>query len=375
MRNLLTVNSLICQEQHSFVPTRSTTTNLLQCDEAISRYLNAAKSCDVILLDFARAFDKVSHRVLMSKLSSIGIYGELLAWLRDFMSNRTQFIFYQGAVSSPIAVESGVVQRSAIGLLLFTVMINDLPQQVTSLQMALFADDGKAVGKASSQPDCQRNQADLNNIHLWSIINLLLLSVPKCQCLHLGKNNVNYSYTIGGVSISVASECVDLGLKRTSDFKYDVHISSIVAKSSRSAGMLLRALSTRNELFMKKLFVAYIRPMLEYASAVWNPSSVGMVQDIERVQRRFTKRLRGLRVLSYEDRLTYLHLDKLEDRRRRDDLIIVFKFLHGLLAIDAANIGVQLSTAHTRSHDLGLIVHRAINKTVRKTFSFRMSTK
>ena len=54
-------------------------TNLLQCDEAISRYLNAAEPCDVILLDFARAFDKVSHRVLMSKLSSIGISGELLA--------------------------------------------------------------------------------------------------------------------------------------------------------------------------------------------------------------------------------------------------------------------------------------------------------
>ena len=73
IRNFLTVNSLICQEQQGFVPKRSTTTNLLQCDEAISRYLNAAEPCDVILLDFARAFDKVSHRVLMSKLSSIGI--------------------------------------------------------------------------------------------------------------------------------------------------------------------------------------------------------------------------------------------------------------------------------------------------------------
>ena len=241
--------------------------------------------------------------------------------------------------------------------------------------MVLFADDGKAVGKASSQQDCQRNQADLNIIHLWSIIKLLPLSVPKRQCLHLEKNNVNYSYTIGGVPISVVSECVDLGLKRTSDFKYYVHIRSIVAKASRSTGMLLRELSTRHELFMKKLFVAYIRPMLEYVSAVWNPSSVGMVQNIEREQRRFTKRLQELRLLSYEDRLAYLHLDKLEDRRCRADLIIVFKVLHGLRAIDATSIGVQLSMTPTRSHGLGLIVHRAINNTVRKTFSFRMSTK
>ena len=115
--------------------------------------------------------------------------------------------------------------------------------------------------------------------------------------------------------------------------------------------------------------------MLEYASAVWNPFSVGMVQDIERVQRRFTKLLRGLRLLSYEDCLTYLHLDKLEDRRRRTDLITVFKVLHALPAIDATSIGVQLFTAPTRSRELGLIVHRAINNTVGKTFSFRMSTK
>ena len=134
--------------------------------------------------------------------------------------------------------------------------------------MVLFADDGKAVGKGSSQLGCQGNLADLNDIHLWSITNLLPLSVPKYQCLHLRKNNVNYSYTIGGAPISVVRECVGLGLKRTSNFKYDVHIRSIVAKVSRSASMLLRVLSTRNELFMKKLFVAYIQPVLKYASAV-----------------------------------------------------------------------------------------------------------
>ena len=176
MRNFLIVNSLICQEQHGFAPKQSTTTNLLQCDEAISYYLNVAVLCDVILLDFARAFDKVSHRVSISKLSSLGISCELLAWLSYFVSNRTQFVFYQVAVSSPIAIESGVVRRSVIGPLLFTVMINDLSQQVTSLQMVLFADDGKAVCKASSQLNCHRNQADLNS----SLVNYQLITA-KCS--------------------------------------------------------------------------------------------------------------------------------------------------------------------------------------------------
>ena len=64
----------------------------------------------------------------MYKLSSIRLSGALLTWLKDFLSNRTQFAFYQGAVSPPAAVESGVVQGSVIGPVLFAVMINDLPQ-------------------------------------------------------------------------------------------------------------------------------------------------------------------------------------------------------------------------------------------------------
>ena len=132
---------------------------------------------------------------------------------------------------------SGLVQAAISRCYMRLVQINNESQIALAPVFILRRINALPVSKkASSQLDCQRNQADLNNIHLWPTTSLLPLSVPKCQCLHLGKNNVNYSYTIGGVPISVVSECVDLGLKRTSDFRYDVHIPSFMAKASRSVG-------------------------------------------------------------------------------------------------------------------------------------------
>ena len=68
MRHYLESSSLLCNEQHGFVPNRSTVTNFLQCDTIIANHLNERKVCDVFMLDFKRVFDQVSHAILISKL-------------------------------------------------------------------------------------------------------------------------------------------------------------------------------------------------------------------------------------------------------------------------------------------------------------------
>ena len=97
------------------MPNRSTATNLLQCDVIITDHLNANEPCDVLLLDFSRAFDKVSHKILIAKLPSFGISGKFLAWFANFLCNRMQFVSYNGAVSTPVSVTSDMVQGSVVG--------------------------------------------------------------------------------------------------------------------------------------------------------------------------------------------------------------------------------------------------------------------
>lgn len=349
MQQHLSANSLLYSEQHGFVPKRSTVTNLLRSDTIIAQHLNKMEACDVILLDFTRAFDKVCHSVLLAKLFSLGISGKLHGWLSDFLSGRSQFVTYRGVESEPMPVTSGVVQGTVVGPYLFDITINDLPQQLKSVDLLLYADDGKAIGKATTPQDCQSLQADLDAMYDWSITNQLPFCLPKCQCMHMGHNNLRQIYTLGGRPIPTVEQCTDLGVVRTSDFMYATHINALIAKASRLSGMIYKAFSTRSEQFIKKLFVVYVRPVLEYASVIWSPSTISLQQDIERVQRRFTKRLHGMRPLPYEERLAHLHLESLTERRCRADLLTVYKVLHNALDVRPHNVGLQLSTASTRA--------------------------
>jgi len=87
----------------------------------------------------------------------------------------------------------------------------------------------------------------------------------------------------------------------------------------------------------KKLFYIYIlhyvRPILEYNSVVWSPLK-REIDAVERVQRRFTKRLRGLNLLSYCDRLTKLELNTLQLRRLHNDLVMCYKIVYGLIDVN-----------------------------------------
>jgi hypothetical protein len=80
--------------------------------------------------------------------------------------------------------------------------------------------------------------------------NQLPLCIPKCQCLHLGRSNVNSNYTLCGSTVATVDQLTDLGVLRSSDYSYAPHIGSIVRKATRSAALLLRAFSTRNEEFL-----------------------------------------------------------------------------------------------------------------------------
>ena len=109
-----TQHGLLCKEQHGFVPHRSTVSNLLQSDALIANYLNDSVPCDVFLLDFSRAFDKVEHHTQIDKLRGLNIAGGLLRWLENFLQKRVQCVVYNGAVSLPKPVSQVVVRVDLI---------------------------------------------------------------------------------------------------------------------------------------------------------------------------------------------------------------------------------------------------------------------
>ena len=121
------------------------------------------KQTDLIIMDFAKAFDKVPHRRLLHKLDYDGIRGSTHKWINSWLSGRTQQVVLDGQASDPVPVLSGVPQVSVLGLILFLTFINNLPDNVRS-SVCLFEDDCVLYRNIYSIQDCLILQEDLTNI-------------------------------------------------------------------------------------------------------------------------------------------------------------------------------------------------------------------
>ena len=141
----LAFESILADCQHGFRSQRSCETQLVQFFHDLVSNLDRAlnrnhRQTDVIIMDFAKAFDKVPHRRLLYKLDYYGIRGSTHNWITSWLSGRFQKVVLDGQASDPVPVLSGVPQGSVLGPVLFLIFINDLPENIRS-SVRLFADD------------------------------------------------------------------------------------------------------------------------------------------------------------------------------------------------------------------------------------------
>ena len=132
----------------------------------------------------AKAFDKVPHQCLCTKLSHYGINGNILTWIKDLLNIRHQTVLLEGEHSTLCEVLSGVPQGTVMAPLLFLIYINDIPNSITNM-LRLYADDALLYSIINSTADCINLQTDLSTLQKWCETWQMEFDPTKCEHLKI----------------------------------------------------------------------------------------------------------------------------------------------------------------------------------------------
>ena len=332
-------NNIIYNLQHGFRKKLSCETQLVEFIDDVTRNLDAGQQTDCLIMDFSKAFDKVSHSLLTHKLQHYGIRGKTNNWISSFLSDRTQCVVVEGEKSDNIKVESGVPQGSVLGPSLFLFYINDMPEDITST-VRLFADDTIAYLTVTSDSNILQN--DLDKLAIWEEKWKMKFHPDKCQVLSITKKKdpIRKNYTLHGHQLEHVTEAKYLGITITSDLKWDSHINNICQKANRTIGFLKRNLNISNSDIKNKAYTSLVRPTVEYASPVWDPYLQKDKHKLEMVQRRSARYVTNRyhhdhNTSSVDTMLQHLQWPTLEERRKTSRLTLLYKISNNEVNINA----------------------------------------
>jgi hypothetical protein len=377
MISFLRANNLISTEQHGFLSKRSTVTQLLETVFDWCSAINNRKFVDSVFIDFTKAFDSCSHPKLLLKLSKYGITGSLLLWIQNYLSGRTQCVQVGSCRSRVCPVVSGVPQGSVLGPLLFLLYINDLSLAISGVKCKLYADDAKFYSAFDRLEDVSAMDEALIDLQKWSNDWQLPIAVSKCNVLHVGYTNPRNFYALNLRLLEPVDVIRDLGVLLSSNLSFSEHCSAIALKASRVANMILRAFRGRLPFTLIRAFCCYVRPILEYASPVWNPYLVKDVKIVEKVQKSFTRRVFancGLPKQSYEERLIFFAIDSLQTRRAKADLLLLYKMSKGTVDLNLSSFFPNNLSRRTRVRSNGMSLPHPFRPkldVVNHSFAFR----
>lgn len=326
-------NRIIPKDQHGFVPKKSTITNMLECLNNWSLNFDKKLNTDIIYLDYSKCFDTVCHSKLLHKLDKYGIQGSAYKWLESFLVNRVQQVKINNSLSPPLCVESGVPQGTVLGPILFLIYSADLPEVVENCKISIYADDTKIYKSIKAESDCLKLQTDLDNVSKWADMWQMTLNPEKTKVLTIGNKKVDFDYVLNGIRVEKVNHIKDVGVIIQSNLKFTMQCSNVVKKAYFVIRNIFTTFKGHDCDFYSKMYTCYVRPQLEYACQVWSPHLKTNIDRIESVQRYYTRRICPNNT-PYLERLTFLNIKTLENRRICSDLTMFYKVINNVTCVD-----------------------------------------
>ena len=334
-------NKLFTECQSGFIPGDSCVAQLLSVTHEIYESFDCNPPQDIrgTFIDISKVFDKVCHKGLIFKLTFYCVDGSLLKLMENYLTGRQQRFVLNGQNSSWKNILAGVPQGSVLGLLLFLIYINDLPNGIESI-CKMFADDTSLFSevKDATVSHTQLNN-DLNKLSKCAFQWKMLFNPdPSKQAIEISfshkRDNVSYpSLVFNDNKVQLANSQKHLGLILDSKLDFNEHIDNKINKCNKVIGIMKRLSLILSRKSLLTIYKSFVRPNLDYADIIYDkPFNESFKRKIEMVQYKAALVITGAIKGTSRDRLYQeLGLESLADRRWSRRLFFFHKIIQGLL--------------------------------------------
>ena len=267
--------NLLAEQQYGFRKQHSTEYAAIKLIDHVSKEMEAGKTPTSVYIDLSKAFDTLTFEVLLYKLKYYGVTDTAFDLLKSYLTNRKQYVVFDGCQSEHVEIYTGVPQGSILGPLFFSIYINDLITVSDRLNFLMYADDTtiyfnlEDFDNLTKETDINR---ELEKVNIWLKLNKLSLNTQKTKLMlfhrkqkHLDEINV----VINGIEIEHVPSFNFLGIMLDENLSWKSHIEMVGNKISKVTGILYRLKNVFPENVLFVLYNSLIVSYMNYGLLLW----------------------------------------------------------------------------------------------------------
>ena len=345
----LNANGFVSNTQYGFSKNRSIQMQILRYTSFLMKKLKKDPEAAVatVHIDYAKAFQKISHFMLLKKLRQYKVSGLVGLWILRWLTERHMCTTIENCTSSYLKVSSGVPEGSVAGNELFKIMLIDIPtcDEDQNLLLLSFADDTHLSHVITDEHDVELFQDQLDNFYEWSNNNKLNFNNDKFQLITFQskKSHTKHEPVLlddNRNPISATEVVNHLGLLVDNQLSFTQEINKTLQKAQNRMFWILRTFSSRDPEILLPIFKSVVLSTIDFPNLVTVFPSASVISRLEDIQRRFTSKLDSMKLMSYQERLSKLNLMSIQRRKDRGLLM----FMQRLSRLDPSIAGFPRRT-------------------------------
>ena len=341
LAEFLIKNLKLTNNQHAYKKSFSTVTCLFEFIESIRHHMDKKDLVAVASLDLSKAFDSLSHALILDKLIQKDVDKSVAKWIKSYLENRKQCVKFGKILSDEEEVESGVPQGSILGPLLFITCTDDLATELNQYESYSYADDTQILVTGKTLEEIQRKLIDaIQTANTYYNKNSLLNNIRKTKIMLFqpqgSKNDKILEITPKDIPqlekpIYAQDHLKILGIYVDKNLTWNKQISYVKKKATNAIRNLHRANQILPLQQKRILYNSLVVPHFTYADIIWNCCGKKNCKRIQQSQNFAAKSILGLsKRSSSTEALKRLELLPLEEKRNIHAAVYVKKALEGI---------------------------------------------